>query len=121
MLSHLAVLGRHTITGRLTAAGRQFQDWTAEYRLFSAPRFADEPLFTVARQAVSAALPDPSLLVAGMDDTIVRKRGRKICGVGWKRDPLSPHFRPNFIPGLRYLQISAALPLHLNPRLNKTV
>lgn len=45
-----------------------------------------------------------------MDDTIVRKRGKKIPGTGWKRDPLGPHFCTNFVWGQRFLQMSAALP-----------
>ena len=45
-----------------------------------------------------------------MDDTIVRKRGRKVSGTSWKRDPLGPAFHTNFVWGQRYLQISAALP-----------
>lgn len=45
-----------------------------------------------------------------MDDTIVRKRGRKVHGTGWKRDPLGPHFCTNFVWAQRFLQMSAALP-----------
>jgi len=52
---------------------------------------------------------DESLVVM-MDDTLVRKRGLKVHGAGWKRDPLGPHFHTNFVWGQRYLQLSAALP-----------
>lgn len=45
-----------------------------------------------------------------MDDTLLRKRGRKIHGTSWRRDPLGPPFCSNFIWGQRLLQISAALP-----------
>ncbi len=45
-----------------------------------------------------------------MDDTLIRKRGRHVYGSGWKRDPLGPPFRTNFVWGQRFLQISAALP-----------
>lgn len=45
-----------------------------------------------------------------MDDTLIRKRGRKVYGTGWKRDPLGPSFCSNFVWGQRFLQISAALP-----------
>ena len=45
-----------------------------------------------------------------MDDTLIRKRGRKVHGTGWKRDPLGPHFHTNFVWGQRFLQLSAALP-----------
>jgi len=59
---------------------------------------------------VQDALEEDDPLYTMMDDTIIRKRGRKIAGTGWKRDPLGPPFRTNFIWGQRYLQISAALP-----------
>jgi hypothetical protein len=45
-----------------------------------------------------------------MDDSILRKTGRRIPGCGWRRDPLSPPFHPNFVWGHRVLQFSAALP-----------
>jgi len=50
-LSLLVCLGRHTITGMLSAAGRQFCDWSADYRLFAAARVAPEALFAVLRRA----------------------------------------------------------------------
>lgn len=45
-----------------------------------------------------------------MDDTLLRKRGRKIAGTSWRRDPLGPQFCDNFIWAQRFLQIVAALP-----------
>jgi hypothetical protein len=45
-----------------------------------------------------------------MDDTLIRKRGRKISGAAWKRDPLGPAWHTNFVWGQRFLQLSAALP-----------
>jgi len=45
-----------------------------------------------------------------MDDTILKKTGKKVFGVSWRRDPLGPPFQTNFILGQRFLQISMALP-----------
>jgi len=109
-LSVLVCLGRHTITGLLTTAGRQFHDWTADFRLFSAARFDENSLFATLRRAVLKELPRGAPVVAAMDDTIIRKTGTKIHGVSWRRDPLGPPFRTNLVRGQRYLQISAALP-----------
>lgn len=106
----LVALGRHTITGLLTASGQQFDDWSAAYRLFSKARFDIGKLFAVARRAVVEQLPETQPFVALMDDTLLRKRGRKIVGASWHRDPLGPHFHNNFIWAQRFLQISAALP-----------
>lgn len=64
----------------------------------------------MARQAVVEQLPEGQPLVAVMDDTLLHKRGRKIVGTSWHRDPLGPHFCNNFIWAQRFVQISAALP-----------
>ena len=48
-------------------------------------------------------------LVVAMDDSLLRKTGRKIFGSRYQRDPLSPPFHVNFVRGLRVLQISAAV------------
>ncbi|MCX7049727.1 MAG: hypothetical protein NTX50_30120 [Candidatus Sumerlaeota bacterium] len=45
-----------------------------------------------------------------MDDTLLRKAGRKVHGAGWRRDPLGPKFQTNLAWSQRHLQISAALP-----------
>ncbi|MBI5836567.1 MAG: transposase [Candidatus Eisenbacteria bacterium] len=109
-LSALVGLGRRTITGLLTTCAQQGRDWSASYRLFEQERFDADALFTPARRAVGARLAEGLPLVVSMDDTLVRKRGRRVHGTGWKRDPLGLAFRPNFVWGQRFLQISAALP-----------
>jgi hypothetical protein len=106
----LLALGRHTITGLLSAAGKQFQDWSASYRLFGKNRIEQKRLFAPVIKSVLENLPAEAPLFTMMDDTLVRKRGRKVAGTGWKRDPLGPAFRTNFVWGQRYFQISAALP-----------
>jgi hypothetical protein len=45
------------------------------------------------------------MLIAHMDDTILKKTGKKISGTSWRRDPLGPPFQNNFIWGQRFLQI----------------
>ncbi len=103
-------LGRRTVTGMLTASAQQGLDWSAAYRLFAQERFEGECLFAPALRAVVSRLGEPEPLVALMDDTLIRKRGRKIHGTGWKRDPLGPAFCNNFIWGQRFVQLSAVLP-----------
>lgn len=41
----LACMGRHTLTGMLTASGQQFMDWSSAYRLFSHQRVDTSKLF----------------------------------------------------------------------------
>ena len=54
------------------------------------------------------AAPDAPL-IAAMDDSLLRKTGRKIYGSRYQRDPMSPPFHVNLARGLRVLQISAAV------------
>lgn len=110
LLSHLVCFGRHTITGLLRLQDRTQQDWTADYRLYAEDHFDEAHLFGVVRTEVQAHLTDQAPLVTAMDDSLLRKTGRKICGVRYLRDPMSPPFHVNFVRGLRVLQISAALP-----------
>jgi hypothetical protein len=94
----------------LCTSARQFVDWSAAYRLFAKERFERETFFMPVKHAVLEQLPEDSPLVVMMDDTIIHKKGRKVYGTGWKRDPLGPKFRCNFVWGQRFLQLSAALP-----------
>lgn len=109
----LTCLGKHTVTGSLTASGHQFTDWSAAYRLFSMDRIDTEHLFAAVRKGMYQELLDQQQdIVAHLDDTILKKKGKKIPGTAWRRDPLGPPFHTNFIWGQRFLQISLALPEH---------
>lgn len=105
-------MGRHTITGMITASGQQFMDWSSAYRLFSQQRVDTSKLFEVIRTGVLQELKSQQMIVVHMDDTILKKTGRHIPGTSWRRDPLGPPFQTNFIWGQRFLQISMALPDH---------
>jgi len=98
------------VTGLLTTSGRQFEDWSADYRVFSRRRFESERIFEVIRGEVLEQLPEGAPLVAAMDDTILRKTGPRAHGVAYRRDPLGPPFHVNFVRGQRFIQLSAALP-----------
>lgn len=110
-LSSLLCLGRHTVTGLLTTCGQEFHDWSADYRLFSQRRFPTANLFSVIRRAVLQQLPAQAPLRVAVDDSLLRKTGRRIPGAGWRRDPLGPHFQTNFVFAQRVLQFSASVPL----------
>lgn len=111
-LSALTCLGRRTLSGLLCTAGQQFRDWSAAYRLFERERLDREALWRVPLNGVLETLSPTSPVVALLDDTLVRKRGHRITGTSWRRDPLGPHFADNFIWASRFLQISLALPQH---------
>lgn len=103
------VLGRRTITRTLCALGRTDQDWSADYKLFSRCRWQAEPLFQPVLDEYLERYPQGPIIVA-VDDTKLRKSGKKIPGASWQRDPLSPPFHLNFLYGLRFLQASLLFP-----------
>lgn len=109
-VSQLACLGRHTVTGLLSTAGKQHEDWSADYRLFSRDRWDAQKPFDSVLKGVLEFLSPQAPLVAAMDDTLLRKTGAKIQDVAYRRDPLSPAFHTNFVRGQRFLQVSAMLP-----------
>jgi hypothetical protein len=108
LLAQLACLGTHTVTGLLQTCGAQFQDWSADYRLYERSRIAPEQLFEPVRQCLCERSRGP--LVTAMDETCLRKTGKKVQGAKYLRDPLGPPFRVNFIWAQRFLQTSLAAP-----------
>ena len=111
MLAQLVALGRHTLTGLLTAQDRQQHDWTADYRFYSQGRAQPQALFKIARQRVEDSLACGAPLVVALDDSLLRKSGRLVHGAAWRRDPLGPAFQVQFTWAQRVLQFSAARPL----------
>lgn len=111
MLGSLLCPERLTLTNLICTGGGQQRDWSAHYRLYSADRVDESVLFDEVRTSLLRALPAQHPLVVALDDTLVRKSGTHIAGVGWRRDPLGPAFQTNLVRGQRYLQFSAAWPL----------
>jgi hypothetical protein len=108
IMSELVCMGRHTLTNLLTTGGRQFRDWTADYRLYSQERIDCTRVFDRVRQEV-CALADRKVLVTALDDSLLPKTGKKIPGVKYTRDPMGPPLQVNFIRGQRVIQMSAAV------------
>jgi len=95
----------------LTASGKQFEDWTAAYNLFSRSRIDINMLFSILQRIVIEENNSLPYVVGHLDDTIIKKTGKKIPGTSWKWDPLGPPFHTNYIWGQRFMQISIACPL----------
>ena len=102
---------RATITNQICAAGRAHLDWSSDYRLYSLERVEPRLLLREVLAHVHAHVPGQQRVVVAIDDTLIRKTGAHIDGVGWKRDPAGPKFQTNLVRGQRYVQISAAWPL----------
>jgi len=94
----------------LASSGQQFTDWTAAYRLFEKERIDLDKVFEPAIDVLAQTVPDDLPFIAALDDTTAAKRGRKVKGASWRRDPLGPPFHTNFVWSQRFLQTAAILP-----------
>jgi hypothetical protein len=103
-LALLVCLGRRTISRAICVLGRQFRNWTPEYRLFSKCRWNAHSLFDAVFHQIAELLSPQQPLVAALDDTPCRKTGKRIRAAKTLRDPLSPPFHTNFCHALRFLQ-----------------
>jgi hypothetical protein len=109
LLAHLLCPGRHTISGLITVLGGQFEDWTADYSLYSKARVHSEAIFSEVRRQVDVLSGNARSLCVALDDTILRKVGKCIPGSAYRKDPLGPPFNVNLVWAQRRLQISAAV------------
>lgn len=107
VLAQLVCLGTHTVTGLLNVCGEQFRDWSAHYRMYGRDRADPQRLFDVVRKRLCAVQHGP--IVAALDDTKLRKTGKKVYGAKYTRDPMGPPFHVNFVLAQRFLQTSIAL------------
>jgi hypothetical protein len=80
------------------------------YRLFSKQRVDVSQIMNVVQSNVLKETECLPYIVAHMDDTVIKKTGKRIPGTAWRRDPLGPPFYTNFIWGQRFIQMSLALP-----------
>jgi hypothetical protein len=103
-LALLVCLGRRTISRSICVLGRQFRNWTPEYRLFSKCRWKPHSLFDAVLEHVPQLMDPRQPLVVALDDTPCRKTGKRIRAVKMLRDPLSPPFHINLCHALRFLQ-----------------
>jgi hypothetical protein len=99
-----------TLTSALEWLDQSQEDWSADYRLFSQTHWEAQAVF---QPVFSQALTHPGCgtqrVYTGQDDTLLRKTGRKIPGVAYARDPLSPPFQVNLVLGQRFVQTSLLL------------
>jgi hypothetical protein len=113
----LLVVGSATLTRILASLGRDQQDWSADYKLPARAAWKEQALFDALLPSALAHCPGRFVPVA-VDDTRLKKTGKRIPTAFWQRDPLSPPFRVNLQWGLRFLQASLLLPLHRQHKVN---
>lgn len=83
-------MGRHTLTNLITTSGRQYVDWSADYRLYSHERIDCDHIFNQVRKEVQTINAKDKILVTALDDSLLHKTGKKIPGVKYARDPMGP-------------------------------
>src|SRR4029450_12109779 len=88
----IAQTGRRTVCGMLLAAGVAM--WMAHdraHRFFSAARWSTDQLgLGLARLVVDAFVADGARLEVAVDDTMFRRRGRRVAGAFWFHDASLP-------------------------------
>lgn len=98
---------RHLTSTAICATGRQFVDWTADYRVASRSPWDPHDLFNpVFTHGADLLPPSPAPVMAAMDDTLCKKSGRHIPGASIARDPQSLPYHVNLIRGCRFVQVS---------------
>jgi hypothetical protein len=83
---------RRTVCGMLLGAGlsRCWPHDRAHYFFARARWEADQLGLAVAQLAVMALVPDGAPLAVAVDDSLFRRRGRKVAGAAWQHDGSAP-------------------------------
>ena len=101
-----------TLTSIISFINNSDQDWSANYYFFSRSKWEVKDLFNpLIKQCLSHFDKNPYIVVA-VDDSSLKKTGKKIKTAFWQRDRMSPAFHPNLIWGQRFIQVSLTLPLY---------
>jgi hypothetical protein len=96
LLGLVVASGRRTVTASIAVRGRRYMPWAPDYLAFSRSPWHMAALFdgvvdTTLETRARFCLPGRYLLVA-VDDTSLRKIGKRIAAARWGRDPMSPPF-----------------------------
>jgi hypothetical protein len=106
---------RRTVTGAILAAGSAADKHSSSYhRLFSAARWSLDAVGLAVFALVAPRLGD--VVLVGVDDTLCRKRGLKMFGVGMHYDPLlSSHGRTVANRGHSWVVVGVIVELPFRP------
>lgn len=97
----------HLTSHAICATGRQFVDWTADYRVCSRSQWDPHGLFDPIFDHLPKLLASPEApVLLALDDTMCKKSSPHIPGVSMGRDPMSPPFHVNLQYGVRFVQAS---------------
>lgn len=92
VLAELLAFARHTVTQLVMSLGRNEEDWSAWYRLFSLRRFVYEAASRVVCGLTLAHVTEDEVYVVAGDATQTPRSSRKMEGAGWLRNLRTPPF-----------------------------
>src|SRR5262245_15544389 len=101
-LLSLVCLGRRTMTQHIGIAVNHSKSWSIEYFLHSRSPWSAQELFNPIAKAATPYCRG-NLIGVAVDDTSIKKTGKRIRQAFWSRDPMSPPFRINMRLGIRFL------------------
>ena len=81
-------------------------NWSASYRVLSVGKWKQEELSWAILDSALEFIGAGEPVMLAIDDTLLRKTGRRIKGCAYARDPLSPPFQANLVWGQRILCVS---------------
>lgn len=84
-------------------------NWSASYRLLSTCKWKLKELSWVLLDSALEFIGAGEPVMLAIDDTLLRKTGRRIRGCSYARDPLSPPFQANLVWGQRILCVSVLI------------
>jgi SRSO17 transposase len=88
-LGSIICFGRRTLSRSIWALGKQDRDWSADYKLHARSPWSADAIFQPILERALPLCSGPYLVIA-MDDTRLRKTGRKILSAFYQRDPCRP-------------------------------
>lgn len=92
----IANTGAGTVTGMLTGAGPA-RTWPHDraHAFFAQAAWSSDTLgLYLSRLIVRTLLPDGAALTVAVDDTLFKKRGKKVFGAGWQHDGAARSEKP---------------------------
>jgi hypothetical protein len=95
LVGFIATVGEHTITGCLLASGMA-GCWhhSRAHRFFARARWSTDALGVVLLDFIVARLIDAGEpIVVAIDDTLLKRSGRRVWGAAWHHDPIGPALR----------------------------
>lgn len=108
--AEVLAFARHTVTQLLMNLGRNDEDWSAWYRLFSQGRFGYEAASEVLLRLSLNHVPRDEVYVVAGDATQTPRSSRKLEGAGWLRNLRTPPFMLGIHAAQRWFNGSWLLP-----------